>query len=171
MLRSHLLMRLAIINTLGAAGLIWAWSQGFIQMVYAADSSRICIAIAGLFVFAMFAVWREAFKISRLLDRVKAGEKLSLNAEKMMAKADHIFDFPEHLKGLGLLGTLVGIVMALYGIDPNGEVEAIVWQLVGGLSVAFLTTIVGWLFGAFVEVCARFVNTATVCLLEDARAS
>ena len=169
MLRHHLLFRLSIINILGAAGLIWAWNQGFVTMVYEADSSRICIAIAGLFLFAMFSVWREAFKISRLLDRVKAGDKLSLNAEKMMAKADHIFDFPDYLKGLGLFGTVVGLLMGLHGIDQSSDIEGIIWQLLGGLSVAFFTTAVGWIFGTWIEFNARILNTAAVSLLEDAK--
>lgn len=169
MLRYHLLLRLLILNAFGAAGLAWAWSEGFIQMVYEADASRICIAIALLFLVAMFAVWREAFKISRLLDRLKSGERLSLNAEKMQAKADHIFDFPDYLKGLGLFGTVVGLLMGLHGINPSGDVEAIIWQLMTGLSVAFLTTACGWVFGTFVEFNARILSTATVSLLEDAK--
>lgn len=168
-LRAHLLYRLLILNAFGGAGLAWAWSEGFVQMVYKADASRICIAIAAVFCFAMFAVWREAFKISRLLDRHKSGEALSLNAEKMMAKADHIFDFPDYLKGLGLFGTVVGLIMGLHGIDQTTGTEAIIWQLLEGLSVAFFTTAVGWVFGTWIEFNARLINTATVSLLEDAK--
>jgi len=75
---------------------------------------------------------------------------------------------------LGLLGTVIGFAMALSGIDaaslasPAG-VQKVAGQLMAGMRIAINTTIVGAVFGLWLDVNRRMVRTATVSLAEDTR--
>lgn len=167
-LRSLLLYRIAIIDICGAAALVWAWQIGLVKMVVDGDASYICVATFAVFLFAKFACWREAFRVSRALNRLKTGEKSPANAEKAHAKLDYLFDFPVTLQTLGLLGTVVGLLIGLHGIEGK-DTEATIWQLMGGLSTAFFTTAVGIILAEWVKLVIRPINTALVCVLEDSK--
>ncbi|MDO4895732.1 MAG: MotA/TolQ/ExbB proton channel family protein [Moraxella sp.] len=51
-------------------------------------------------------------------------------------------DAPTLLTSLGILGTFVGIVMALYGFDDN-NIKAHINQIIAGMQTAFYTSVVG----------------------------
>ena len=167
MLRNLLLFRLAILNACGAAALVWAWSQGFVQMVFAGDSSGTTYGIVGLFVLGLLSVFRRAVKVSRELDHMKAGTANPVNGVKFIAKGEHIADIAQWCAVLGLTGTVIGFIMALYGLDINGDPKAMIAHLIDGMSVAFFTTLAGGLCGMWLELCNRILLTAAHCMIED----
>lgn len=171
MLKNLLIYRSAIIDLCGAAGLVWAWQLGFIDMVLEGDRSYICLLTFAVFLFAKACAWRETFKVSRGLNRLKlTNVHAPMNSDKAMAKIDYLFDFPAMLQTLGLLGTVVGLLIGLHDIKGmSGDTEATIWQLMGGLSTAFFTTAVGIILAEWVKLQIRPVNTSLVSLIEDNR--
>jgi hypothetical protein len=170
LMHNHLIYRLVIVDTCCTAALVFGWNRGLVDMVIAGDQSYICVFTFAVFLLAKAAVYREAVKVSRRLNARKTGEVYSLNADKAMAKVDYLFDFPVTLQTLGLLGTVVGLLMGLHGISGNtDDLEAIIWQLLGGLSTAFYTTAVGIILAEWIKLNIRPINTALVCLVEDSK--
>jgi biopolymer transport protein ExbB/TolQ len=71
---------------------------------------------------------------------------------------------------LGLIGTVIGFIIALSGIDPesasNAEnVSAMVTTLIGGMSVALYTTLIGAVLYIWLIVGYRILVTGTVDLI------
>ena len=71
---------------------------------------------------------------------------------------------------LGLLGTVIGFIMALSGVDAQaaGDVESIapmVTTLIDGMSVALYTTLVGAVLNIWLMVNYRLLEGGTVTLL------
>lgn len=168
-LRNLLLYKLIILNVCGAAALVWAWESGFVQMVYAADSSRICYAITVLFAVGLLSVFQRAWKVSVALNAIKAGERPDINGVKFLAKQDFIVDISQWLAVLGLIGTIVGFIAALSGISADMKPEALIGQLIGGMAVAFFTTLAGAVTGLWLEVNNRILRTASVSMVVDAK--
>lgn len=169
-MHNHLIYRLVIVNTCGTVAAAYAWQMGIVDLVVKGDQSRICILIAAVFLVALVLSWLEALKVSRRLNQSKAGTLGPFNGEKAMAKIDYLFDFPTSLERLGLFGTVVGILMGMHDIKVNAaDIEGTVWQLLGGLATAFLTTAVGLVLAEWVRFNIRPINTALVCLIEDSK--
>ena len=71
---------------------------------------------------------------------------------------------------LGLLGTVIGFIMALSGVDAQtaGDVDAIgpmVTTLIDGMSVALYTTLVGAVLNIWLMINYRLLESGTVTLL------
>ncbi|NCF27940.1 MAG: hypothetical protein GWP69_11210 [Gammaproteobacteria bacterium] len=67
---------------------------------------------------------------------------------------------------LGLVGTVIGFIVALSGVDPQAsaqldEVAAMVGTLVAGMSIALYTTLVGAVLHVWLMVNHRFLATGT----------
>lgn len=169
MLHNLLLYKLVVINLCAAAAVVYAWQHGFVQMVYAADTSYICYAITALFAVGLLSVFQRALKVSHALNAIKTGEHPFINAAKFLAKGDYIADIAQWLAVLGLTGTVVGFIMALNDINVDGDPKAMVAQLIGGMAVAFYTTLAGGVTGLWLELNNRILKTATACMVEDAK--
>jgi hypothetical protein len=157
--QSHLLLlQLALINLAGFALLAAAYHQGWIGMVVEADGTGMSIAIFGVFLGGLaictYKVWR-------------------LGAELNMAIADRIIVvryIANSLVLLGLIGTVLGFIIALSAVDPSaaGDVQAIepmVTQLIQGMSVALYTTLVGAVLNLWLTVNYRLLASGGVKLV------
>lgn len=174
MLRNLLLYRLVLLNLCGVAIALWCWQRGYIAAMYENDSSRITLIITALFLVGMISAFVRAVKVSRLLNKVKADEKVDLNGAKLAEKAAHLDDIPAWIVTLGLLGTVIGFFAALDGVHQNDLVSAsgvqkVTAQLMSGMRIALTTTIVGAALGLWIEINRRILKTATVMLVEDAK--
>ncbi|MEQ8805654.1 MAG: MotA/TolQ/ExbB proton channel family protein, partial [Rhodospirillales bacterium] len=74
---------------------------------------------------------------------------------------------------LGLIGTVIGFIIALSGVDPTAasdanKVGAMVATLISGMSVALNTTLVGSVLYVWLIVNHRILATGTVRLLSTA---
>lgn len=177
-----LLTRYALINLVGLVALTVAWRHGFVDEVVLSDSSGLCIAIGIVFLWAIgTGAWR-AWQLSAELDGpasgVEAGPRLAYRmalrrgvdaavaAESLKSRLARRLSGLAHASGimvtLGLIGTVVGFVMALGGVDAArvGDVSAIgpmVAQLISGMGVALYTTLVGAVFGIWASVNHRLL--------------
>lgn len=73
---------------------------------------------------------------------------------------------------LGLIGTVIGFIIALSGVDPSRAADAdnvadMVATLISGMSVALNTTLVGAVLYVWLIVNYRLLSSATVDLLTE----
>lgn len=176
MLNNLLIYRLLVVNFCGACLVAWATVQGYTMEIIREDTSYISLVIIGLFLAGLYTVSTRAYKVSKNLNALKAGQSIDVNSVKFLAKGEHVNDISNWLVTLGLLGTVIGFIMALASMDQGqmataAGVQASIGQLVGGMKVAIYTTLVGAFFGLWLDVNRRILATATVLMLEDAKRS
>lgn len=193
--RHRLLLRFLILNMSAIALLIAIYFRGWIDQVVASDRSYLSIVISMVFVFGWVVALNKTLRINRDLNdmdrgraskgswaavyldeiagkgdgsRAIAGANLRLQMATWIAVVRHIANA---LVLLGLIGTVIGFVIALSGVDPNSAGDAasiapMVAQLISGMSVALYTTLVGavlnmWLMANFHLLNGGLVRLAT----------
>lgn len=124
--------RLLVLNTCGAACLIWSYHAGFLQFVFNGDGSYVSYVIASI------------LSVSLLL--------------AMAGRITHLSDAAWLCETLGFVGTLIGITIGLYGVDVGSlqSSEGVIAagnSLFAGMATAFCSTISGaiamlWLWTA-----------------------
>ncbi len=180
--QKHLLMfRFAVFNLAAFALFGATYLQGWIDTVVAADSTKLSIAIFAVFFCGLTVCVRKIWRISTELDCVRnfnpchqswaatylaevrgrgsgsraiTGSALRVSISSRIAVVRHIAN---SLVLLGLIGTVLGFIIALSGVDPSaaGDVRAVapmVTNLIGGMSVALYTTLVGAVLNLWLSV-------------------
>jgi hypothetical protein len=170
--RYLLAARFVLINLVAFALLAVAWIHGFVGKVLAADPTRLvivigCVFLAGFVLCAwkIFATSREINRVRTFdpLQRSRAAEYLGMTRGldgggrgmvaaalrlKLLSRIAVVRQIANSLVVLGLIGTVIGFIIALSGVDPSaaGKAESIapmVTKLIEGMSVALYTTLVG----------------------------
>jgi hypothetical protein len=192
--RYLLLLRFTVLNLVAGALLGAAWLKGWVGAVLAGDSTRLVLVIAVVFLFGLFGcghrIWRTSVEINQLkgprgtrdtrIERYLAGiagrdghgRALAASALKLKlaARISSIRHLANSLVFLGLIGTVVGFIIALSGVDAAAaaDVEAIgpmVSTLIGGMSVALYTTLVGSILNIWLMTNYRLLEGGTVTLV------
>ena len=170
--RYLLVLRFAVFNLAAFALLGAATVQGWVDTIVAGDGTGLTVAIFGIFLGGFAVSARKVWRVSLELDCVRnfdpcrrswaadylrevagrgSGSRaitasvLRVKLVNRIAVVRHVAD---SLVLLGLIGTVLGFVIALSGVDPKaaGDVRAIapmVTDLIHGMSVALYTTLVG----------------------------
>jgi len=192
--RYLLLMRFILANLVAFALVGAAAGQGWIQAILADDQGGLVRAIIAVFLVGLVWSAHRALQLSRDLNdlerfvsipgspapayldpaighsadsRVLLASSLRLRLASRVAPIRHIAN---SLVMLGLIGTVVGFIIALAGVRPEvaSDVAAIgpmVSTLIGGMSVALYTTLVGSLLHVWLMVNVRLLEGGTVKLL------
>ena len=116
------MIRLFTLNFAGLCALIWAWSLGYVGFVFSHDISHLSYVISALFVASMVGVF--------------------------VGKTAHLERVEIWLVTLGLIGNVVGFIIALQNIDTGSlgsaeGVQKVAASLLAGMGVAFCSTLVG----------------------------
>ena len=203
-----LLYKWLIGNSFAFLVLYVAWLQGWIELTFHSDASYMSVAMAA--VFAIFwivssyrVVWMNR-EISRFIDNKGTGvaaeyfdnlRQKSRNQgggavdQSMLASAlrgrmlmtVQVVNYVSNLMVLlGLIGTVVGFVIATSGLGESvvqGEgvdrIKSVLGQIVSGMGVALFTTIVGsilgglWL-GMHYQMLLRAVSQLVIGIVEKA---
>lgn len=114
--------RLIVLNTCWAALVVWASVMGYVQFVFTHDVSGLSYIISALFVVGLAAAF--------------AG------------RTSHLHRTEVWLVTLGLIGNVVGFLIALQDIDTSSlasadGVQKVASNLLAGMGVAFCSTLVG----------------------------
>lgn len=189
-----LLFRYGLINLAAVAVLIAAYFQGWIDAVRAADPTHQCAAIAGVFLAGLFICTRQILRLSAELNqahaahpssksragqylaqiRDRAADSRGLLAATLKAKLLARTAVVRHIAGtlviLGLIGTVVGFIISLSGVDPNGVSDAktispMISKLILGMSVALYTTLVGAVLNVWLMICYHVLVSGTLRLI------
>lgn len=180
MLDNLLIYRFVIFNALMAALMGLLATRGLLQQVIEGDRSHIVLAVGALFAVAWLWTARKSWRISREFNKFKKSKRghqqnpeyLHALRDKELGKLDWLHDAAGWMVGLGLLGTVVGFVMALggvtgLGVSNAGDVQAALTILVDGMGVALNTTLAGGALGLWTEVNTRMLRTTSATFWAD----
>jgi hypothetical protein len=163
-----LIYRFVIVNV-GLIALVAALAlHGLIEPVFANDQSYISFGIAGLFVIGWIWVAKEILVASCDMNGSEENGPQSAaipDADKDLGKIAWLDDVAEYLVRLGLIGTLVGFVIALSGIDSGSiasatGAQAAVASLMAGMATAIGTTLLGASLALWHSINMRMLQTA-----------
>jgi hypothetical protein len=194
--RYLLLLRFGVVNIAGVALLTAAYLQGWVGTALASDSTRLSFVIVGVFLagFAICAgkIWRTSRELNlakefdpfrpqsslalRYLSQVRGrpGESRAIAASalrlKLSSRIGVVRFAANSLVLLGLIGTVIGFIIALSGVDPqaSADVNAIspmVSTLIRGMSVALYTTLIGSVLNLWLMMNYQILATGTVSLI------
>lgn len=193
MYRFLLLVRFGLVNLVAASFLAAAYLQGWLDAIVKADLVELSAAIAALFAYGWchcaLSVWRTSRELNAVADGAPdtgshAGRYLAnfnrADADRDVAagvlrlrltsRIAVVRQVANSLVFLGLIGTVIGFIIALSGVDPAAasdaaRIGAIISNLISGMSVALNTTLVGAVFYVWLIVNYRLLATGTVQLL------
>ena len=85
---------------------------------------------------------------------------------KLFSRIIHIRYIASSLTILGLIGTVLGFIIALSGVDPDvasnpSAISPMVTQLIEGMSVALYTTLVGSILSVWLGLIYQMLATGT----------
>jgi hypothetical protein len=192
--RYLLLLRFVLANSLAVALVGAAAGQGWITAILTAEGAGYSLAIVAVFGVGLFWSARHALEISQALNEIKRferdrepplpaylrliqgrdGPSRSLLASslklKLAARIAPVRHIANSLVLLGLIGTVIGFIIALSGIRPDAasDVSAIgpmISTLITGMAIALYTTLVGSLLHLWLMVNVRLLEGGTVKLL------
>jgi len=158
--RSYLhLSRFLIINTAAFALLIAAWLKGWLGMIVAADRSYMTLVIAGALAIGLYLCASRMIGLRHYVSSLKYPALSEPRRTVLLMRIGMVRHIANNLVMLGLIGTVLGFVIAFAGIEPGmiGDTEmaaSMITQVVDGMGVALYTTLVGaiahiWLYGCY----------------------
>lgn len=189
-----LLLRFALVNLLGFGLLALAATQGFVGQVMAADRTYLSAAIFVVFLGGLAVCAWKMVRTSRELNRVRnfnplvasrAAEYLAkirgnssagrgILADALRLKLSQNIAVVRQTAGslvlLGLIGTVIGFIIALSGVDPEtaSDVSAVgpmISTLISGMSTALYTTLIGSILNIWLMVNHQLLASGTVKLI------
>jgi hypothetical protein len=192
--RYLLLLRFLLANAVALALLGAAAGQGWIGMIFQADTGGYSLAIVAVFLVGLVWSAQRTFQVSRELNDVKRApthvgtavpEYLRLSEArdaqsralvastlrlKLASRITPIRHIANTLVLLGLIGTVIGFVIALSGVRPElatnvNSIGPMVSTLIRGMSIALHTTLVGSLLHLWLMVNVRLLEGGTIKLL------
>lgn len=194
--RYLLVLQFALFNLAAFALLAAAYLQGWMAMVVAADGTGLSVVIFAVFLAGLAICAHKILGISRELDCVRnfdpcrrswaaaylaevggreSGSRAITGAAlrvRISSRISVVRHFANALVLLGLIGTVLGFIIALSGVDPEaaGDVGAIapmVSELIRGMSVALYTTLVGAVLNLWLTVDYHILVGGAVKLATD----
>ncbi len=189
-----LLLRYALVNLLAFALVGAAYMQGLIDKIFVADQTKLTWVITAVFLGGFAVCTRKVWQTSRELNQVKSFDPLvksrtsayiaqlrgrpadsrailaSTLRLKLSQRAGVIRHVAASLVLLGLIGTVIGFIIALSGVDPEqaSDVNAVtpmVSTLIDGMSTALYTTLVGAVLNIWLLVNYHLLAGGTVKLI------
>ena len=192
--RYLLFLRFMLVNLMAIGLLVAAILQGWLDGLLARYTMQLSAAIFLVFVYGLVLCGTMTWRVTVELNDVKAGTPmpsswaarhllsvrdrgagshlvhagaLRLKLSNRIANVRHIANL---LVFLGLIGMVIGFIMALSGIDPAAvtdvdNVAPMVSTLVSGMAIALYTTLVGSVLYVWLTIGYRILATGTVHLI------
>ena len=183
-----LILRYSLINLVGLVFLFVLITQGYVSKAIKADLTNMVIVILALFSVGFILAAYRTFWLSRELnysflkvlppnsiakDFLHNSKKLDASSRnnlavslriKLSSKINYIKFMANTLVILGLIGTVIGFIIALSGVDCSvssnpEEVSKMVSTLIQGMSVALYTTLVGSICSVWLNICYQIMST------------
>tara|TARA_Y100001936_G_C16074827_1_gene673299 strand:- start:1959 stop:2573 length:615 start_codon:yes stop_codon:yes gene_type:complete len=189
-LKYLLLLRFGLINLVAFALLGAAWAQGLVAKVINADVTNMVVLICAVFITGLILAGYRLWKVSQQLnaaynfnpkEKSRAADFLKQTKGKdapsranitqalklkLFSRIVHIRYIANSLTVLGLIGTVLGFIIALSGVDPDvasnpSSISPMVAQLIEGMSVALYTTLVGAILSVWLGLIYQMLATGT----------
>ena len=188
-------VRFCLVNIVAIALLAAAYLQGWLDGVLGAHLMELSATIFLVFLYGLLfcgaKIWRHDVelndvaagnpdaetRVGRYLSHAREAEAQSRSNYavalrlKLTDRIVGIRHVANSLIFLGLIGTVIGFIIALSGVDPEAasdveNVQAMVSALISGMSVAMYTTLVGALLYVWLIVNHRILVSGTVDLID-----
>jgi hypothetical protein len=192
--RYLLLMRFAVLNLVALALLGAAWLKGWVGLILQGDSTQLVLIIALVFAYGLVSCAQKLLVTSREINqardparypgsqvarylasiRDRDGHARSICASSLRLKLASRIASIRHLANslvfLGLIGTVIGFIIALSGVDAAAAADVssigpMVSTLITGMSVALHTTLVGAILNIWLMINYRLLEGGTVTLV------
>ena len=194
--RYLLVTRFTLVNLVAIGLLAACYFQGWLDGMMSAHLVELSYFIFAVFLYGLgvcgIKVWRQSVDLNDL----KAGtprpdsragrflaqsagagpESRTIQVDALRLKlTDGIVDVrhvANSLVLLGLIGTVIGFIIALSGVDPDSaknadNVATMVSTLINGMSVALYTTLVGAVLHIWLIVNYRILTSGTVDMIAE----
>jgi hypothetical protein len=187
-------VRFALVNLVAAALLVAAYMQDWLDGLFAERLRELSGGIFLVFLYGLALCGAQIWRHSVELNDIKAGtpapasragqylgraagaspESRLLQSGTLRLKLTNRIVVVRHIANalvfLGLIGTVIGFIIALSGIDPESAAKAenvaeMIATLIGGMSVALYTTLIGAVLYIWLIVAYRILVTGTVDLI------
>ncbi len=189
-----LVLRFSLINILGIIFLIVTYTQGYIAKAIDADITNVILLIFFLFLLGLIISGIRTFWISKQLNYATEKSKelnsitnhylqniknLDASARSNLAsslriklanKINLVKFIANTLVILGLIGTVIGFIIALSGVDGGvssdpEEISKMITTLIQGMSVALYTTLAGSICSVWLNICYHILSSGANKLL------
>lgn len=193
-LRSLLLLRFLLFNLFAFALLGVAWSQGYVAKVIAADQTYLCVVIFAVFLVGLIIAARKVWQTNEEIDAINSSDGLNASAIQPLVyhlkdetsqtrvalssatrmRIAHRISVVRHLANtlvlLGLIGTVLGFIIALSGVNPDtvadvNSIAPMVSTLISGMSTAMYTTLIGSILNVWLMANFQILSSGTVHLI------
>lgn len=194
--RYMLLLRFAVVNGAGFTLLLAAWAEGLIDPIVASDSTHMCLLIFALFLAGMVVAARRIVTVSRELNLAKefdpsvpsraarylaevrgrdSGARAIVASSlkyNLSSRVGAVRQISSTLVVLGLMGTVLGFIIALSGVDADkasdvASVGPMVSHMLHGMAIGPYATLVGGILNIWLNVNANLLSSATVRLVTE----
>jgi hypothetical protein len=192
--RYVLLLRFSLLNLFGFGMLGAAYAHGLISEALSADGTYLSLVIFLVFLVGLglsaFKVWQTSHELNSVRDFESGADSpaaryllpmTGTNADSranlvgaLRMKIAHRTAVVRHIANslvlLGLIGTVVGFIIALGGVDPAhaSDIKAIapmVSTLIQGMSTALYTTLIGAVLNVWLMANHQILAGGTVKLI------
>jgi hypothetical protein len=189
-----LVLRFALVNIIGFALLGATHAQGLVNKVILGDGTYLSVVIFVVFLAGLGICAGKIWQTSRQLNELKSfdplvpsraaaylaqlrgcdGNARGILATSLRLKMSHRVAVVRQIAGslviLGLIGTVIGFIIALSGVHPEqaADVKAItpmVSNLIAGMSTALYTTLVGSVLNVWLTINYHILAGGTVKLI------
>jgi biopolymer transport protein ExbB/TolQ len=189
-----LCLRFALLNLVGFALLSAAYFQGLVGVVIKADSTYLSVLIFLVFLVGLGVCSHKVWQTSRELNSVReAGPRDGSSVARYLAplmrrdaesranlagalrlRLSHRIAIVRHIGNtlvlLGLIGTVLGFIISLSGVDPErasdiSTIAPMVSTLIRGMSTALYTTLVGSVLNVWLMANHQLLAGGTVKLM------
>ena len=192
--RYLLLMRFAVLNLVALALLGAAWLKGWVELVMQGDSTQLVLIITLVFAYGLVSCAQKVLVTSREINQAREparhpGSQVARYLESIRSRDGHarsicasslrlklasriasIRHIANSLVFLGLIGTVIGFIIALSGVDAAAAADVssigpMVSTLIDGMSIALHTTLVGAILNIWLMINYRLLEGGTVTLV------
>ena len=183
----HLLvLRFALVNVVGCGLAAAVYFQHWLDPALAGDTRWLSLAIVGVFLYGLVLCAFKVHRVGQALERMRVARAVEAPWLAGLAPVDahlrpqvlrlRLLDqiaVVRHVAGslvfLGLVGTVIGFIVALSGVDPDAtaDVERVgpmVAQLVRGMSIALYTTLIGAVLHLWLMIDYRLLSSGALAL-------
>ena len=191
-----LLSRFIVLNAFFASLMLAVYGQGWLDAMISARLVELTLIIVAVFLYGLAAcgwkIWRLTLELNGLnegnlpsnnpvvlyLDQAGTSDSQSraLQAGSLRLELTDRIVTVRHIANalifLGLIGTVIGFIIALSAVDPTAASDAenvagVIATLIDGMSVALNTTLVGATLYLWLTVNYRILTTGTVTLIAE----
>lgn len=194
--RYLLVLRFALVNMVAAALSAAAWMQGWLTGLFDPLTATLSGIIFAVFLYGLMICAFRIWQTSRAINDLKAGgkaaatrvasylqklkrkdaESRSVQYSMLRLKLSHSVQIVRQVANLlvflGLIGTVIGFIISLSGVDAQAVSQAdsvanMVATLIQGMSIALYTTLLGAVLNVWLNINYRILSTGTVDLYSE----